>query len=161
MLTKHEFLVLDACRDDSAISGQRDVARRTNLSLGTVNSACKRLAGKALLDESYRVTPAGMEALEPYKVENAVIMAAGFASRFAPISYDKPKGLLKVKGDILIERQIRQLKEAGIEDITVVVGYRKEQFFYLEEKLGVSIAVNSEYTERNNHSSLWLARETR
>ena len=66
MLTKHEFLVLDACRDDSAISGQRDVARRTNLSLGTVNSACKRLAGKALLDESYRVTPAGMEALEPY-----------------------------------------------------------------------------------------------
>lgn len=159
MLTRHEFLVLDACRDAAAVSGQRDVVRLTGLSLGTVNAVCKRLIGEALLDESYRVAPAGMEALEPYRVENAVIMAAGFASRFAPISYDKPKGLLKVKGDILIERQIRQLKEAGIEDITVVVGYKKEQFFYLEEKFGVSIAVNSEYTERNNHSSLWLVRE--
>jgi CTP:phosphocholine cytidylyltransferase-like protein len=47
-------------------------------------------------------------------------MAAGTSSRFAPLSYEKPKGLLKVKGEILIERQIRQLQEAGITDITIV-----------------------------------------
>ena len=57
---------------------------------------------------------------------NAIIMAAGTSSRFAPLSYEKPKGLLQVKGEILIERQIRQLQEAGISDIIVVVGYMAE-----------------------------------
>lgn len=158
-LDKRDFLVLDACRAEDAALVQRDIAQRTGLSLGSVNSACKDLMERGLLDDRYAITKEGLAALEPYRVENAVIMAAGFASRFAPISYDKPKGLLKVKGEVLIERQIRQLKEAGICDITVVVGYKKEQFFYLEDRFGVSIAVNSEYSERNNHSSLWLVRE--
>jgi len=48
-------------------------------------------------------------------------MAAGTASRFVPLSQEHPKGLLEVKGEILIERQIRQLHEAGITDISVVV----------------------------------------
>lgn len=72
------------------------------------------------------VTPTGFEALHPFKVDNAVIMAAGLSSRFAPISYEKPKGLLRVRGEILIERQIKQLREAGINNITIVVGYKKE-----------------------------------
>ena len=37
------------------------------------------------------------------------------------------KGLLKVKGQRLIEREIEQLQEAGIEDITVIVGYMQEK----------------------------------
>jgi len=52
-----------------------------------------------------------------YRVDNAIIMAAGYASRFAPLSYEAPKALLKVKGEILIERQIEQLRQAGIEEI--------------------------------------------
>lgn len=78
-------------------------------------------------------------ALRPYKVDNAIIMAAGLASRFAPMSFEKPKGLLNVKGEVLIERQIRQLKEAGVKDITVVVGYMKELFYYLKAKFDVEI----------------------
>ena len=77
--------------------------------------------------------------LSSYKVDNAIIMAAGFASRFAPLSDIIPKALLKVKGEIMIERQIRQLIEAGIPDIYVVVGYKKEMFYYLSEKYGVHI----------------------
>ena len=46
------------------------------------------------------------------KVNNAIIMAAGTASRFAPLSFEKHKALIEVKGEILIERQIRQLQEA-------------------------------------------------
>ena len=49
-----------------------------------------------------------------YKADNAVIMAAGLSSRFAPLSYEKPKALIPVRGEVLIERQIRQLREAGI-----------------------------------------------
>lgn len=85
---------------------------------------------------------------------NAIIMAAGMSSRFAPLSYERPKGLLKVKGEILIERQIRQLQEAGITDITLVVGYMKEMFFYLEDKMNVNIVVNDDYFRYNNTSSL-------
>lgn len=44
------------------------------------------------------------------KVKNAVIMAAGTSSRFAPLSYEKPKALIRVKGEVLIERQIMQLR---------------------------------------------------
>jgi len=85
---------------------------------------------------------------------NAIILAAGMSSRFAPLSYEKPKGLLKVKGEILIERQIRQLQEAGITDITLVVGYMKEMFFYLEDKMNIKIVVNEDYYRYNNTSSL-------
>lgn len=93
------------------------------------------------------------------QVDNAVIMAAGMSSRFVPISLEKPKALLCVKGEILIERQIRQLREAGIEQIIVVVGYKKEQFEYLGEKFGVVLIENTEYDNRNNHSSLYAVKE--
>lgn len=106
----------------------------------------KRINGSISADE--------LEQLKPYKVDNAIIMAAGMSSRFAPLSYEKPKGLLNVKGEILIERQIRQLKEAGITDITVVVGYMKEKFFYLDDKFGVKIVVNEDYYRYNNTSTL-------
>lgn len=94
-----------------------------------------------------------------YKVENAVIMAAGASSRFAPLSYEKPKALIEVKGEILIERQIRQLRAAGVPEIYVVVGYKAEQFLYLEETFGVHILINPDYRRRNNHSSIYAARK--
>ena len=56
----------------------------------------------------------------------AVILAAGKSNRFAPFTYEKPKGLFRVRGEILIERQIEQLQEAGIDKIYVVVGFMKE-----------------------------------
>lgn len=85
---------------------------------------------------------------------NAIIMAAGTASRFVPLSAERPKGLLEVKGEILIERQIRQLQEADISDITIVVGYKTEMFEYLKEKFGVSIVLNEDYYRYNNTSSV-------
>ena len=53
---------------------------------------------------------------------NAIIMAAGMSSRFAPLSLETPKALLNVKDEIMIERQIGQLREAGIDEIVIVVG---------------------------------------
>ena len=85
---------------------------------------------------------------------NAIIMAAGTSSRFVPLSAERPKGLVEVKGEVLIERQIRQLKEAGIADITLVVGYKAEMFAYLCDKYGVEIVLNEDYARYNNTSSL-------
>lgn len=93
------------------------------------------------------------------KVDNAIIMAAGTSSRFAPLSYEKPKALIEVRGEVLIERQIRQLREAGIEEIVVVTGYKAEQFEYLKDKYGVVLINNPYYLTRNNNSSIYAARE--
>ena len=94
-----------------------------------------------------------------FLVNNAVIMAAGTASRFAPLSYEKPKALIEVKGEILIERQIRQLQEAGIPEIILVVGYKKEHFNYLQEKYGVKIVENEDFLTRNNNASIYAVRD--
>ena len=61
--------------------------------------------------------------------KNAIILAAGRSTRFAPFTYEKPKGLFIVRGEVLIERQINQLIEAGVKDIYLVLGYMKEKFF--------------------------------
>lgn len=94
-----------------------------------------------------------------YKVDNAIILAAGTASRFAPLSYEMPKALIPVKGEVLIERQIRQLQEAGIHEIIVVVGYKKEQFSYLQEKYGVILVENNDYLSRNNNASIYAVKD--
>jgi len=157
MLKRNEFNALCAIREHPGVT-QRELAELTGMSLGSANTVCRNLA-KAKLVEDGRVTARGMRELRPYKVDNAVIMAAGMSERFAPISYEKPKGLLKVHGQVLVERQIEQLLEAGINEIILVVGYKKEMFFYLEEKYGVQIVVNREFASRNNNSTLMCVRE--
>lgn len=111
-----------------------------------------------MIDEHYGVTEKGLYTLLPYRVTNAVIMAAGVSSRYEPLFNDKPKGLMVVKGEVLVERQIRQLQEAGIKEIYLVVGFKKELFFYLEDKYGVHILVNSDYALRNNNGTIYFAR---
>lgn len=152
MIDYYEFQVL--ANSAAGKSTQRDIAAKAGISVGSVNKAVASLQEKGLLNSSAAPTSAGIAALEPYRVDNAIILAAGMATRFAPLSFEKPKALFEVQGEILIERLIRQLKEAGIDDITVVVGYMKESFFYLEDKFGVKIAVSNDYSKRNNHSSL-------
>lgn len=93
------------------------------------------------------------------KVDNAIIMAAGTASRFAPLSYEVHKALIEVRGEVLLERQIKQLKEAGIDEVIIVTGYKAEQFKYLVEKYGVKLVHNPDYLIRNNNSSIWVVRD--
>lgn len=85
---------------------------------------------------------------------NAIIMAAGTSSRFVPLSSETPKGLLEVKGEILVEKQIRQLHESGIDDVTLVGGYMADKFSYLKDRFGIDIVLNEDYSRYNNTSSL-------
>lgn len=157
-LTKDQFDILCSL-EKKRPQTQEEFETASGLSRSELRKVLHELIDQGLLEEEgYRLTPEGKKRLKPYKVDNAVIMAAGFASRCAPLSYERPKGLFKVRGEILIERQIRQLKEAGIDEIYVVVGYMKELFFYLEDKMGVKIIVNDDYYRRNNTSSLYAAR---
>lgn len=90
-----------------------------------------------------------------YKVDNAVILAAGITKETI---YAPPKGLFLVDGLPLIERLILQLRETGIKDIYIVVGYKKEMYFYLEDKHGVKL-IGNPHLEKNNVWSLYLARK--
>lgn len=100
-----------------------------------------------------------LEQLAEYRVDNAIIMAAGYSARCMPLSNVIPKGLFRVKGEILIEREIEQLKEAGIEKIIVVTGFQHEKFEYLKKKYGVSLIYNADYDKYNNMASLYAAKE--
>lgn len=160
-----QFRILYEYKKNSMVT-QRDLARRFSFSVGKVHQLVSLLEGEELLVRSQpdngrspiRITDKGIEALAPYKVENAIIMAAGFASRCAPLSYEKPKGLFKVRDEILVERLIEQLQSSGIHKIYLVVGYMKELFFYLEKKYGVQIITNADYYRRNNLSSIYAAK---
>lgn len=99
------------------------------------------------------------EQLIPYRVDNAIIMAAGYSARCMPLSNVMPKGLFKIKGEILIEREIEQLMEAGISEIIVITGFMSDKFEYLRKKYGVILVYNKDYDKYNNMSSLYAARE--
>ena len=105
------------------------------------------------------LTQAGDSLLNTHRIDNAVILSAGMSTRFVPLNFEIPKGLLTVKGEPLIERQICQLREKGIEEIIIVVGYMKEQFEYLVGKYGVILVETDEYETKNNHASIWAARQ--
>lgn len=106
------------------------------------------------------VTDAGMEALAPYKVDNAIIMAAGRSRRCMPLSNYLPKGLFEIKGDTMVERQIKQLHDAGIKEIVLVVGYLKERYYEMAKKYPELIVIdNNEWEEKNNMSSLYAAKD--
>lgn len=92
--------------------------------------------------------------------KNAIILAAGKSNNFAPFTYEKPKGLFIVRGEVLIERQINQLIEAGIKNIYIVIGYMKEKFFYLERKYPeVTLLINNTYGKFGNIYSIYVARK--
>lgn len=89
----------------------------------------------------------------------AIILAAGLGTRLRPMTDNTPKALIKVKDKPLVEYQIEYLKEKGIDEIIVVVGYLHEQFDYLKEKYGVKLVFNEKYAEYNNFYSLYLVKD--
>jgi CTP:phosphocholine cytidylyltransferase-like protein/thiamine kinase-like enzyme len=138
---------------------QRELAHALELSLGTVNTLMKECVRKGLVTASCVLTEAGEAYLEQFRVDGALIIAAGFGSRFVPLTFETPKGLLEVFGERMIERQIRQLHEVGVTDITIVVGYLKEKFEYLIDKYDVKLLYNPEYSHKNTLATIYRARE--
>ena len=127
-------------------------------------TAALGMAGGRMLEEQnlidkHGLTLEGEKKLAPYKVDNAIIMAAGYSARCMPLSNVMPKGLFQVKGEILIEREIRQLMEAGVTNIIIVTGFLSEKFDYLKEKYGVSVIINKDYDKYNNIASLYAAQK--
>ncbi len=145
---------------------QRELAALLDVSLGTANGLVKECIQRGYIEENngaegnkWALRQAGKELLEPYRVDGALIIAAGFGSRFVPLTFETPKGLLEVFGERMIERQIKQLHEAGVRDITIAVGYLKEKFEYLIDKFDVTLLYNPEYSSKNTLTTIYRARK--
>ena len=95
-----------------------------------------------------------------YKVERAIIMAAGKGTRLRPVTLHTPKPLVKVNGKRMIDSVIEALHKNGISEIYIVVGYLKDQFEILpKEYENVKLIENPFYDTCNNISSLYVARD--
>lgn len=94
------------------------------------------------------------------KIDKAVIMAAGIGKRMQPVSFETPKPLIKVNGKRMIDTVVEALHKNGINEIYVVVGYKKECFYeWQKENKDIVLIENKYFDSCNNISSLFVAKE--
>jgi len=87
--------------------------------------------------------------------ETGIVMAAGLGVRMRPFSETIAKPLARVKGVTLVETVVAALEKRGVSDIFVVVGYKKEQFAFLESRFpNLHLVENPHYATKNNISSI-------
>lgn len=151
----HESNILETLIEKSS-TNQRVLSKLTGHSLGMVNKSVKKLIEDGYLRDNLEPTEKAIQMYRKKVPQNAIILAAGFGMRMVPINLTVPKAMLEVNNEILIERLIRQLHEAGIKDITIVVGFMKESFDYLIDEYNVKLVVNRDYASKNNLCSLAL-----
>jgi choline kinase len=86
-----------------------------------------------------------------------IVLAAGKGSRLNGSTGNRPKCLVELGGQTLVERQIRTLENAGLKDIVVVVGCDAER---VRTRCGarVTYVENPQFAQTNSLYSLWLAR---
>jgi len=89
----------------------------------------------------------------------AILMAAGMGTRLRPLTENTPKSLIEVNGMSLLERQIINLKEVGIDEIIVLTGYLHEKFDGLIKKYNLIKVINDKYDIYNNIYTMYLVRE--
>lgn len=157
-MNNYDWDILRILKSEPFIN-QRNIAEISGYSLGTVNLSLKKMMQEGYLNKSFQLTDQAYDELEKKAPQRAIILAAGYGMRMVPINMETPKAFLEVRGEVLIERQIRQLHEAGIREIYIVVGFMKEKFEYLIDEYGVELVVNEEYASKNNLYSLKLVEQ--
>lgn len=158
-MTRYEFEVLSHLERNGA--GQyslRELSDTLTISGGEISRCLERLAAENRIardGDTLAVTETGLAALEPYRVNSAIILAAGFGSRMMPATADRPKPLVTVNGVCILETLLDALTAVGIRDITIVRGYRKACFDALLEKYPfLTLVDNDLYNQTNNISSV-------
>lgn len=154
MNTNHLLVLQEIIQHPQAT--QRQLASLSGFSLGKINQTVNDLINNGYLGNNSNITSKASKLIYSKSPERAIILAAGYGMRMVPINMEQPKALLKVHGETLIERQIKQLHDVGIHNITIVVGFLKERFEFLVDQYHVHLIVNAKYATHNNLSSLAL-----
>lgn len=159
-ITYNQFEILTIIEREREAMSQRELAKLSGFSLGTVNKIITELLELDLINEDNLITDKGIVSLEPYRVKKAIFLAAGFGSRMVPITLNTPKPLVLVHGKRIIETLLDAVVEVGIPEIIIVVGYLGEQFEILKKKYpNVTFVENKLYNEANNISSAYLIKD--
>lgn len=92
----------------------------------------------------------------------AIILAAGMGSRLKELTSNIPKCMIEVNGEPLIKKLLRILIKYKVDDIILVVGYKKDILIDYISKLNLDIKItyveNNEYATTNNIYSLFLTK---
>lgn len=159
-LNRYEFDFLTYLeKNGKGAYSQRKLADDLTITLSNATKLVKDLADhdyiNELADGEIEISEKGLKALEPYRVRKAIILAAGFGQRLAPVTLDTPKPLVKINGVRILDTLLDALYAKGITNITIVRGYKKEQFDQLLEKYPtIRFIDNPEFNLANNISSL-------
>lgn len=138
----------------------RQISDDLLISNNLVSKEMKGFIASGLSTIEGKITLMGVEALKPYKVKKAVILAAGFGSRMMPATTDKPKPMVTVNGCRIISTLLDALLSAGVNDITIVRGYKKESFNeLLNDYPHLHFIDNDDFDKYNNISSAILAKD--
>ena len=84
----------------------------------------------------------------------AIILAAGSGLRLGQHTKDIPKALLDLNGKSILERQISLLREHGVNEIFVVIGYKREKHILKD----IEYIFNPRYSETEQLASMMVAR---
>ena len=161
-MKRYEFELMTYIeKNGEAVYPMRTLSDSLKISGTAIAKCLENLVSDGLIDKQgdvLKVTSEGLEALEPYRVKKAVVMAAGFGSRMMPATADRPKPLVTVNGVRILDTLLDAIVAIGIEDITIVRGYKKEKFDEIVEKYPfIKFIDNDRFDKENNISSAILA----
>ena len=95
-----------------------------------------------------------------YRVERAIILAAGRGSRMQGLTDETPKPMLKVMGRRMIDTTIEALQTLKVPEIDIVVGYKKERFAEVKANYpGITLIENPNFATEENISSVYRVRD--
>jgi len=92
----------------------------------------------------------------------AIVLAAGDGGRLHPYTSDRPKALVPLRGRPIISHVLDALRDAGVDDVVIVVGYRGDQIrealaALAPQGMRLRFCENEAYLQ-GNARSLWAAR---
>ncbi|MBR0646660.1 phosphoenolpyruvate mutase [Plastoroseomonas hellenica] len=136
---------ITAMRQTAAAIQEDESLMRVEGSVATVKDIFQ-LVGNAELEEAER------RYLPAPPAVGAVVLAAG--GELGGLPADQPKCMVDIRGQSLLKRLTGTLRECGVQDVTVVRGYRKEAVALP----GVAMVDNDRFAETGEAWSLACAR---
>lgn len=94
------------------------------------------------------------------QIRHAVILAAGRGQRMMPLTENCPKPLLSIAGHALLEYIICGLRDAGISEVVIVLGYLGhmiETYFGRGERYGIKLTYCRQQTQNGTAGALLAA----
>ena len=89
----------------------------------------------------------------------ALILAAGRGTRISRYLSGNPKCTVDIGGESLIEYTVKKLKEKGVQDIALALGYRHEVIFQILNNYNINFFYNPFFDVTNSIASAWFARD--